>query len=127
MQGLVDIIGTFTFPDELIRDAAKIGLEPPGLIKSIEELGQNVLKSDWRYWPMQFDVPHTSQIFGQLATEAGIEAILYPSKFNDRDCLVVFPQNFELDSDSMVFLDDPPPDGTLNKMVDASVWAEMNR
>ncbi|MDE2313913.1 MAG: hypothetical protein KGL04_07050 [Elusimicrobia bacterium] len=43
-------------------------------------------------------VPISSQLFGQLAADAGIEGIVYPSKFSGKDCLAVFPQNFENES-----------------------------
>jgi len=58
---------------------------------------------------MQFDVPATGQIFGQLVAGAGIEGIVYLSKFTGKECIVIFPQNFEEGTDSFIALDDEPP------------------
>lgn len=74
---------------------------------------------------MQFDVPVTPQIFGQIAVEAGIEGILYPSKFLDGgDCLAIFPQNFDETSGSFVQLDDEAPKEARIRRWDAKTWKE---
>ncbi len=68
---------------------------------------------------MQVDIPANSQLFGQLVVRAGIEGIVYPSKFNDRDCLAVFPQNFS-GTGSFVELLDTPPAQTVTRRLDGT-------
>jgi hypothetical protein len=76
---------------------------------------------------MQFDVPSTSQIFGQLAIDAGIEGIVYPSKFTNKNCLVIFPQNFEKNSKSFIQLDDTAPKGIITSRLDPKIWNELKK
>jgi hypothetical protein len=73
---------------------------------------------------MQFDVPATPQIFGQLVVDAGIEGIVYPSTHNKKSCLAVYPQNFR-DTESYVELDDRPPHQVRFRRLDASTWRDV--
>lgn len=68
---------------------------------------------------MQFDIPANCQIFGQLVANAGIEGILYPSKFTNKKCLAIYPQNF--DSESFVKVEGDAPEGAASKL-DANCW-----
>ena len=70
---------------------------------------------------MQHDVPAPCQLFGQLVAKVGIEGIVYPSKFGGKDCLAIFPQNFE-GADVFVQLDDPAPPGVQVRRLDATTW-----
>lgn len=124
MEGFVDLIKGFEAPDHLVKAAKEIGLPPPELIRSVQRLMDSILDPNWRSWPMQFDVPVASQIFGQLVADAGMEGIVYPSKFNKKDCLAVFPQNFK-DSESFVQLDDEPPPEVKIRRLDARTWGEI--
>jgi len=101
LQNFVDLIKNFKIPDHLKESAKKINLPSVDLVTSVSILVNALLDPNWRTNPMQFDVPATSQIFGHLAMEAGIEGIVYPSKFSGKDCLVIFPQNFEKNSKSL--------------------------
>ncbi len=51
--------------------------------------------------PMQFDAPANSQVLGQIAHSAGIEAILYPSVKTNKKALAIYPENF-LNSDAFI-------------------------
>ncbi|MCB7130194.1 MAG: RES family NAD+ phosphorylase, partial [Candidatus Brocadiales bacterium] len=126
LQSFVDCIKGFTIPDHLIKTSKEIGLPSPQLIQNVTKLLDSLLDTNWRSWPMQLDVPHTCQIFGQIVAETGIEGILYPSKFNERDCLAIFPQNFEEDG-SYVQLDDEAPAETRVDRLDAQSWAKIQR
>ncbi len=77
----------------------KISSMPP--VKGLDELHKTIFAEDWRLMPMQFDVPANSQIIGQIAHSAGIEAILYPSAKTNKNALAIFPENFH-NSDSFV-------------------------
>lgn len=83
----------------------------------------SLLMKNWRAFPMQFDVPANSQIFGHLVYLAGIEGIRYPSKRTGKDCLVAFPRNFSR-TGSYIELDDAAPDGVSLKRVDGDNWQD---
>ncbi|MBI4242815.1 MAG: RES domain-containing protein, partial [Planctomycetes bacterium] len=109
LQPFVDLIKEFTIPDDLKKTAKEIGEHDPDLIRTVSKLVDALLDPNWRLWSMQFDVPVSSQIFGQLVAEAGIEGILYTSKFTGKDCLTIFPQNFDDTNGSFIQLDDEAP------------------
>jgi len=123
LQSFMALIKDFDIPKDLKEDARKIGLPEPDLIRTVSKLSDCLLDPNWRAWPMQFDVPYSSQIFGQLVAEAGIEGILYPSKFTDKDCLAVFPQNF--DADSFVELEGELPPGVAIHHLDAKTFPTL--
>lgn len=125
LRGFVDLIKGFSISDDLIKIAKSIGEREPELIRTVPKLMDSLTDPNWRLWPMQFDVPVASQIFGQLVVEAGIEAILYTSKFTGQDCLAVFPQNLE--GESFIELDDPAPSEIKIRRLDASTWPEIQK
>lgn len=125
LQPFIDLIKDFSIPDYLKKAAKNIGEREPDLIRTVSKLTDSLLDPNWRLCPMQFDVPVASQIFGQLVAEAGIEGILYTSKFTGKDCLAIFPQNFE--ESSFVQLDDDAPAEIKNRRLDAKTWNEMQK
>ena len=127
LQPLIDLIKDFSIPNSLKEAARRIGLEEPDLVRTLPKLIDILLEPNWRHWPMQFDVPIASQIFGQLVAKAGIEGILYPSKFTGKDCLVIFPQNFDDVSGSFVQLDDEAPAEAKIRRLDGKVWVELQK
>ena len=76
---------------------------------------------------MQFDVPVASQIFGQLGADAGVGGILYTSKFTGKDCLAIFPQNFDDLAGSFIQLDDAAPAENKIRRLDAKTWDQLKR
>ena len=122
---LLDFIhcfGKFDIPETFSVTAHEIGLPPPGVIHTVDDMLTDLLSPYWRDWPMLFDVPHTSQIFGQLVEEADIDGILFTSKFNGKKCLAIYPQNFQKGLDSFVELDDEAPRGSVVRRLDHSTW-----
>jgi len=88
LQPFVDLIKNFTFPEHIKQIAKTLKFkETPEVIKTVPKLIDALLAPNWREWPMQYDVPVASQIFGQLVMNAGIEGILYNSKFSNKNCL----------------------------------------
>ncbi len=128
LQPFIDLMKNFTVPDHLFDIARILNFkDKPEVIKTVPRLIDSLLAPNWREWPMQFDVPVASQIFGQLVKDAGIEGILYPSKFSNKNCLVIFPQNFDDASNSLIQLDDVPPKETKILMWDAASWRIHSR
>lgn len=108
LELFIELIKAFKLPADFKRDAKRLKLQPSSIIKTFEELQISLLDSRWRRLPVDMDVPANSQIFGQLVYSASIEGILYPSKFTDKPCLVIFPSNFS-NTDSRIWLDDDRP------------------
>ncbi len=98
LDRFVRLIKDFVVAGKLTQMTKESGWEPPGLIRTVTQLLDGMLYRDWRQWANLYDVPVASQIFGQLVMNAGIEGIVYPSKFNVRENLAVFPQAFTGDS-----------------------------
>jgi RES domain-containing protein len=120
----VDLIKSFSVPEYLNKVAQQLRIAPPDVVRTIPRLLNTLLEPNWRVWPMQYDVPAPSQIFGQMVAQAGIEAIAYPSKFTKKLCLAVFPQNLE-DSAGFIELDDSAPEGVEIRKLDASNWRKI--
>jgi len=125
LQPFVDLIKDFPVSDSLKKTSKAIGEQEPELIRTVSKLLDILLDPNWRLWPMQFDVPVTSQIFGQLVSEAGIEGVLYTSKFTGNDCLAIFPHNFE--EGSFIQLDDEAPKETKICHLDTKTWNEIKK
>ncbi len=123
LAGFVGLIKDFRLSGSLVRKARKLGF-PVRLIRTVKELGIILGKRAWRDWPMVFDVPAPSQIFGGLVMDAGTEGILYNSAITQRLCLAIFPQNF-LNSSSFVELDDAAPTAEVQRRIDSSNFVNV--
>ena len=112
---------------KLGRELAKeLKGDPPRLIKTSRELLDALLAPKWRELPMQLGIPSTSQIFGQLVSQSGVEAISYPSKFSGRSCLAVYPQSF-VGASSYLVLDGDPPRKDVTARLDRENWSSLCR
>ena len=91
-------------------------------IQTTTQLKKTIYNKDWRINPNIYDIPAPSQIFGQLAKEAGIEAILYKSTKTSKTglCMAVFPENFK-NSESYIKLKDCPRE-IVNKKIDSNTF-----
>ena len=127
LQPFVNLIKDFSIPNHAKETAREMWRKELELVRTVSNLIAALLDPNWRHPPMQFDVPSASQIFGQLVNETGIEGILYPSKFTGKDCLVIFPQNFDDLSGSFIQLDDEAPAEVKIRRLDAKVWVELQK
>lgn len=118
LAGFVSLIKNFTLSKSLIKKAQKLNV-PVGLIQTAKMLGEALEQRDWRNWPMRFEVPATSQIFGGLVKNAGIEGIVYNSCLTQKACIAVFPETF-CNSSAYVELDDPAPTENVPRRIDSS-------
>ncbi len=123
LKGFVDIIKEMKIPQALVKTAMKLGQPTPTAIDSITVLINTLLDEGWRHWPMQYCVPYPSQIFGELVSNCGIDAIIYPSKFSSVPCASIYFQNFTDQSGSYLELSDKAPDEVAVLRMDAQVWA----
>lgn len=120
LEPFINLIKDFIVPEYLKKAAKDIKEKEPELIRSVPKLIESLMDPNWRVWPMQFDVPVASQIFGQMVSNTGIEGILYTSKFTSKDCLAIFPQNF--DENAFIELDGQIPQATKISRLDREIW-----
>ncbi len=122
LRPFVDIVSRFKMPSRVVQLAQKLKLPPPRLVRSPSELRRVLTTKNWRAWPVQFDLPATSQVFGALLRDAGFEAVLYPSARADGRCIAVFPENLR-DSQSYVEVTSAVPPGSSTTRLDSN-WVE---
>lgn len=123
LEEFVGAIRTFSISKHLARRAQALNANLPKLIETVEELQDNLLSKTWRFDPMGLEIPSPSQIFGQLAAQAGVTGILFPSRYSDSDCLAIFPQNFT-GTDSYVRIDGGVPEELETRLLNADVWRQ---
>jgi len=122
LKPFLDLIKNFSIPKNVLQTAKKLGIKPPGVVKNLKVLGEQLLEPNWRSACMQLDVPANCQIFGQLVSSAGIEGILYPSKFTRKNCLAIYPQNFDLGS--FIAVKGDAPESAVVRL-DAENWKSL--
>jgi hypothetical protein len=126
LQPFLELIRGFRLTPEtrqMARELSKeagLSLSSKLVVSTMKELLWVLLLPNWRELPVQLGIPSSTQIFGQLVSDAGVEGIIYPSKINDRLCAAVFPQAFA--GTSFVALDDPPPRKDVLVRIDRESW-----
>lgn len=117
LKPFASVIGKFGMPEELKSMARRLQVPQPWLISTASQLKQVLLATNWRFWPVQYGLPSTPQVFGGLLMEAGFEAVLYPSSKGSGKCLALFTRNLAA-SESVVKLKDQPPAGVKHRQLD---------
>lgn len=130
LDRFVSLIREFRLSDELLKLgkylAKELPSDPTRLVKTTRNLMDVLRAPHWREMPVQIGIPSTSQIFGQLVCQSGVEAIAYPSKHSGRPCLAIFPQAFAADS-SFLALDGTPPRKDIVIRLDRHNHSELCR
>lgn len=99
LKPFVEIVRRFEIPARVRQLARQLKIEDLELVRTVGRLQRVLTAKDWRALPAQFDVPASSQVFGQLLRDAGYEAVVYPSARSDELCVALFPENLR-DSES---------------------------
>lgn len=117
---LCKVLSKFKMPAAAEKARARLRIDRRKImqVRSPLDLQRVIMASDWRKWPVQFDLPAPGQILGGLVLAAGCEAIRYPSSKSGEACLAVFPQNFYA-HDSFIELADAAPEETKRLRLDA--------
>lgn len=121
LADFMHLVKDFDLSSALIERARKLGILQLGLVRTPQKLVEELLHPNWRFLPIQLDIPSNSQIFGRIAMDAGMEGILYTSVLTGKPCLVVYPQNFA-NTSSFVQIDDEAPNEAVRKRIDASTF-----
>lgn len=118
LKPFVDVIRQFELPTKVARLSHTLHLRrPPGMIRSVASLQRQLFHANWRVLPMQFDLPANAQVFGRIASAAGIHGILYPSVRQDgKQCLALFPQNWRGTGCFVEVADPAPPPARLVRL-----------
>ena len=104
-------------PSEQIMNLSKsMGLQPHGSVATIKHLTSQLFDRNPSYYPVNFGLPHNSQDFGKIARDAGIQGLLFKSKFNSGNCLVIFPENLKNCPKSFYELSDKFPDEVIKRI-----------
>jgi hypothetical protein len=92
----------------------KAGLPPRPIIRSSHQLWTQLLDGpeNWRREPQVYGIPAACQIFGKFVRDAGFEAILYPSRRGEGNCLAIYPSNFIASSGHVEVIGPGPPGAT---------------
>ncbi len=121
LKAFIKIVKNFRLSPELIKWGKSLNLPPLLIVESTKILLKTLMDPDWRAIPSRCDVPSNAQIFGHLINSAGIDGILYKSKFTNKLCLALYPKNFA-NSDSYVELVDETPHPKVPTRIDGSNW-----
>lgn len=106
LHDFYDIVKEIKLTPKLKKKANRLNIPVMYHVSKYSDLKGNILIDKWRNTPALMDIPANSQIFGQLAHESGIEAILYPSRMSEiKKCLAIYPRNL-LNSNSYVRIKD---------------------
>lgn len=111
LKGLCQILSKFNLSDRVKKLAVKAKRPPATLVRTPGELLNGLMAENWKVWPVHFDVPANSQVFGQMIVEAGFEGILYRSAKGGERCLAVFTRQLG-NSDSRIAVRGECPPGT---------------
>ncbi len=120
------VISKFKVTQELRDLGRSIGISASRmLIHDAALLKQDLVSSGWRNYPVQYEIPANSQVFGRLLRDAGFEGVIYPSSKGSGKCIAVFTENLE-GSDSFVELVDRAPGNVRHIRLDSSSWKELS-
>lgn len=118
LKAIAEILRSFQMPRSIPAQARQLRMRVPGLVRTASGLQRQLLSTNWRVEPAQYDLPSNSQIFGRVCAAAGVHAILYPSvRDSSRRCLALLPQNWK-GSTSFVELEGPVPDAVIVRRLD---------
>lgn len=121
LKKLVSILKNFKLSKNLKNLAKSLQQVEPFVIKTEKELLATLLEKNWRNSPVNLDIPSNSQIFGHLVYSSGIDAIAYPSKMTNKQCIALFAKNFQ-NGDSYIKLDHKAPHEIVPTKIDGNSW-----
>ncbi len=124
LKNFFNVIKNIILPKHFIKRAKKLNIDPMPQVQTVNQLKKTILDPNWRLMPTQFDVPANSQILGQIAYMAGLEAIVYPSRMSNKDnCLAIFPENLSK-STSFIELVGEMPNDVKHKRLDSETFSK---
>lgn len=121
LSPFLDIIKRFKVSKEVIELGKSIGRPTKVIVDTVDILQQTILAANWRYYPMQLNIPANSQVFGKLVMDAELEGIIYPSARDaNGSCIALFPKNIA--KGSFVALQGRVPKQVKQRRLDQKSW-----
>ncbi len=89
------VVKTITLPDEFIKMAKDLKIEPMSLCKRSSELYNSIFSERYKAWDTWLDQYSPSQWLGFYVYKLGIPAIVYPSiRYKDGFNVAIYTDNF---------------------------------
>lgn len=126
LRAFAKVVRKFELSTELKEMAKAVGNEGPYIARAPADFKKSFLAENWRFWPMQYDLPANPQIFGRLLLDAGFDAVVYPSTKGAGDCVAVLIDNLMASGSFLELADDAPP-GVTTKRLDKETAIESVR
>ena len=124
LNAFLAIIKRFKVSKEVIELGKTIGRPTKVIVDTVDILQQTILAANWRYYPMQLNIPANGQVFGKLVLDAGLEGIMYPStKDACGICIALFPKN--IGPTSYIAIEGKIPKQVKNRRLDQRSWQEF--
>ncbi len=124
LTNFYELIKDIELPIYFRSEARSLAINPGLPVDSLQQLYDSIFANNWRFAPMQLDVPANSQILGQIARSAGLEAILYPSVRSRHLSLCLFPDNFK-DSESYIEIVGEVADTVIHRRLDKNTYEKF--
>jgi len=116
LKKIVKVLKKISPSEEVVALSTQLGISPHGSVSTVKQLSTQLFDRNWSYYPANFQLPHNSQDFGNLAKDAGIQALLYNSKYHNGRCLVIFPETLQACNTGFFELSDQYPAGVVSKI-----------
>jgi hypothetical protein len=94
-----------------------IATDPKNLLMTIQS-------QNWKEFGAQLGIPSNSQVFGQLAFEAGYDGIIYSSTRGPGRCACILVENLQ-HSETSISIADPIPTSETIQTLDSSTWPKL--
>jgi hypothetical protein len=124
LKPFIKVTNGFGISPELKQIAIDLTIDTPHMICSAKELKAHLMASNWRHWPMQYDVPYNSQVFGELLVRSGYDGVIYHSTHGTGMCIAIFPHNL-MNSDTSIRIVGDPPNESVITHLDSNTWRDL--
>ena len=117
LEPFAEVMAKITIPPDLRALGRKLKFRGPLNPATAKRVRHELTSLDWRYLPVNFELPAYPQVFGRMLVDAGFEGVLFRSTKGEANCVAVFPNR--LLNESCVRLVDAPPDDNVQTRLDA--------
>ncbi len=124
LRPFIKVTNGFGISPELKQMAIDLTIDSPHMISSAKELKAHLMTSNWRRWPMQYDVPYNSQVFGELLLRTEYDGVIYHSTQGTDKYIAIFPENLK-NSDTSIHIAGDPPNESVITHLDSDTWRDL--
>jgi RES domain-containing protein len=126
LEAVAKVLGRIRMPAKarFLQKKLRISATDLRMIRTGQQLYDNVLTRNWRTLPVQFGLPAAGHVLAELIRAAGFGGILYRSTKGPARCVAVFPG--ALSSDSFVELAGDAPVSVKHVRLDIDSGEELS-